>query len=47
MGAAILIPMSVIGVCLPVAGILGMLGVVQSVLEYRSKVDIEGRGEGK
>ena len=47
MGAAILIPMSVIGICLPVAGILGMLGVVQSVLEYRSKVDIEGRGEGK
>jgi len=47
MGAAILIPMALIGVCLPIAGVLGMIGVVQSVLEYKQHVDIEGHGEEK
>jgi len=45
MGAAIMIPMAIIGFCLPVAGILGMIGVVQSVLEYQHLVAVPGRDE--
>lgn len=40
MGTALLIPMWVIGICQPIAGVLGIIGVVQSFMEYHSKVAI-------
>ncbi len=45
MGTALRIPMYVIGICQPVAGVLGLFGVLQSFLEYHFKVailDVEG-----
>lgn len=41
MGTAILIPMSVIGICQPIAGVLGIIGTVQSFLEYHGAVEIK------
>ena len=40
MGTALLIPMWVIGICQPIAGVLGIIGVLQSFLEYHGKVAI-------
>ncbi|MBA4699363.1 MAG: TRAP transporter small permease [Ruminococcus sp.] len=40
MGTALQIPMYIIGVCVPVSGVLGIIGVVQSFLEYRGNVAI-------
>lgn len=40
MGTALLIPMWIIGICQPIAGVLGIIGVIQSFLEYRGKVAI-------
>lgn len=39
-GTAILIPMAVIGICQPVAGVLGIIGTVQNFLEYHGAVEI-------
>lgn len=39
-GTAILIPMWIIGICQPVAGVLGIIGVIQSFMEYHGKVAI-------
>ena len=52
MGVAVRIPMSMIGICQPVAGVLGIIGTIQSLLEYREKVEIpdtaqEAQGIGK
>ena len=38
MGTAVQIPMALIGICQPVAGVLGIIGVVQSFLEYPERV---------
>ena len=43
MGTALQIPMYVIGICVPVSGILGIIGVVQSFLEYHGNVAIPER----
>ena len=40
MGTALRIPMTVIGICQPVGAVLGIIGTVQSFLEYHSKVEI-------
>lgn len=40
MGTALLIPMWIIGICQPIAGVLGIIGVPQSFLEYHGKVAI-------
>lgn len=45
MGTALMIPMACIGICQPVAGVLGIIGVVQSFLEYHDKVEIQGTGK--
>lgn len=45
MGAAILIPMAFIGVCVPIAGVFGLIGIWQSVLEYKDSIHIKGRDE--
>ncbi|HEY9575736.1 MAG TPA: TRAP transporter small permease [Lachnospiraceae bacterium] len=39
-GTALLIPMWIIGICQPIAGVLGCIGVLQSFLEYRKKIAI-------
>ncbi len=40
MGTALMIPMWVIGICQPIAGVLGMIGTLQSFLEFHGKVAI-------
>ena len=40
MGTALKIPMSIIGICQPVAGVLGIIGVLQSFLEYHGKLQL-------
>lgn len=40
MGTALLIPMWIIGICQPIAGVLGIIGVLQSFMEYHGKVAI-------
>lgn len=40
MGTALQIPMYVIGICVPISGVLGIIGVLQSFLEYRGNVAI-------
>ncbi len=40
MGTALMIPMWVIGICQPIAGVLGIIGVLQSFMEYHGKVAI-------
>lgn len=47
MGTALLIPMWIIGICQPVAGVLGLIGVLQSFLEYHFKVAILDRESEK
>lgn len=37
-GTAIKIPMALIGMCQPVAGVLGIIGVIQSFIEYPQRV---------
>lgn len=39
-GTAVMIQMWIIGICQPIAGVLGIIGVIQSFLEYRFKVAI-------
>ena len=40
MGTALLIPMYFIGICQPVAGVLGIIGTLQSFLEFHGKIAI-------
>lgn len=40
MGTALMIPMWVIGICQPVAGVLGIIGTLQSFMEYHGKIAI-------
>lgn len=40
MGTALQIPMYVIGVCVPISGVLGILGVIQSFMEYHGNIAI-------
>ena len=42
MATAIAIPMGYIMVCVPISGILGIIGTIQSLLEYPHKVAIGG-----
>lgn len=42
MGAAVAIPMGFIMVCVPICGVLGIIGTIQSYLEYPHKVEIGG-----
>ena len=40
MGTALRIPMTLVGVCVPVSGILGIIGTIQSFLEYKGNLVI-------
>ena len=42
MGAAVALPLGFIMVCVPISGVLGIIGTIQSLLEYFKKVDIGG-----
>ena len=42
MGAAVALPLGFIMVCVPISGVLGVIGTIQSMLEYFKKVDIGG-----
>lgn len=42
MGVAVAVPMGVIMICVPLCGVLGVIGTVQSFLEYPHKVEIGG-----
>ncbi|MGE9993450.1 TRAP transporter small permease [Peptoniphilaceae bacterium SGI.137] len=37
-GTAVQIPMALIGICQPVAGVLGIIGVIQSFIEYPDRI---------
>ena len=43
MGTALMIPMYIIGICQPVAGVLGIIGVLQSFMEYHGNIAIAGK----
>ncbi|MDF2952439.1 MAG: hypothetical protein K0S18_2022 [Anaerocolumna sp.] len=43
MGTALLIPMAFIGVCVPISGVLGIIGTIQSFLEYLPNIQIPDR----
>lgn len=45
MGTALLIPMYLIGICVPISGVLGIIGTVQSFLEYKFNIEIEDKKE--
>lgn len=47
MGTALLIPMWIIGICQPVAGVLGIIGTIQSFMEYHGKVAIGDKEQEK
>ena len=38
-----MIPMYIIGICQPVAGVLGIIGVLQSFMEYHGNIAIAGK----
>lgn len=40
MGTAIKLPMYLVGLCQPVAGVLGLIGVFQSFIEYPEKIKL-------
>ena len=40
MGTALRIPMSLIGICQPIGGVLGLIGTLQNFMEYHGKVAI-------
>lgn len=40
MGTALMIPMWLIGICVPISGVLGIIGTVWSFLEYKKNVEI-------
>ena len=42
MATAIAIPMGAIMICVPLCGVLGVIGTIQSFLEYPHKVEIGG-----
>ena len=42
MATAVAIPMGFIMICVPLCGVLGMIGTLQSLLEYPHKVEIGG-----
>lgn len=47
MGTALLIPMWVIGICQPVSGVLGILGVVNSLLFHKDKIEVRDKESEK
>lgn len=47
MGTALRIPMTIIGFCVPLSGVLGIVGTIQSFLEYRGNIAIEDRKGGE
>ena len=47
MGTALMIPMYMIGICQPVAGVLGIIGTLQSFLEFHGKVAIGDKEQEK
>ena len=48
MGTALMIPMYLIGIfCQPVAGVLGIIGTLQSFLEFHGKVAIGDKEQEK
>lgn len=47
MGTALRIPMTIVGFCVPFSGVLGIIGTVQSFLEYRGNISISGKEGGK
>ena len=47
MGTALMIPMYIIGICQPVAGVLGIIGTLQSFFEFHGKVAIGDKEQEK
>ena len=47
MGTALMIPMYLIAICQPVAGVLGIIGTLQSFLEFHGKVAIGDKEQEK
>lgn len=47
MGTALIIPMAFIGICVPISGIFGIIGTIQSFLEYKKCIEIEDRPTNK
>ncbi len=47
MGTALLIPMWIIGICQPVGAIMGLIGTVQSFLEFHDRVAIGDKQKEK
>lgn len=45
MGTALMIPMYLIGICQPIAGVLGIIGALQSFMEYHGNVEIAGKSK--
>lgn len=45
MGTALQIPMYIIGICVPVSGVLGIIGVVNSFLQHRENITIPEKEE--
>lgn len=46
MGTALLIPMTIVGFCVPLSGVLGIIGTIQSFLEYRGGITIPDKKGG-
>lgn len=47
MGTALLIPMTIVGFCVPFSGVLGIIGTIQSFLEYRGNISISSEEGGE
>lgn len=47
MGTALLIPMTIVGFCVPLSGVLGIVGTIQSFLEYRGNIAVTSEEGGK
>lgn len=47
MGSALMIPMWIIGISVPVSGILGIFGVIESLIFYPETLAIERSGKGE
>lgn len=45
LGTALRIPMMIVGVCVPISGILGIIGTIQSFLEYKGNIVIPDKKE--
>lgn len=45
--AALSMPIFIIGTCVPISGILGIIGIIQSLIQYPDKVNIPDKIDPK